>query len=600
MNIDIIGEYPYYRDQPQLWRKKLLAMKEIGITHVSCYVPWRHHCSGPTSAMVFDSGDRDLEGFLRLMTELQMKCLIKPGPFIHAEVQLGGIPDFLSPSHDPSLAIAYSDRGLDCDSGAAPMMSQGKYLPHFEDPCFQRYWIEWLTIFAQKILNRYLHPHGPIVSVQLGNEGIYSDANLPLKCPLGTREDQASALIPAQLLAKRLQKMRQIIENVVKKFTSSFTFIATMPLPSRMGERKDDAPLDYHSWNKRIIPQLWGENIEYAFGSWVGNPLESVRAFWGKTWAIRRSCRASNTEENWGFLWDDPQINQHAHQIFPAIMALSGGAQAISIYCACATAHWGESIDLDRDFVKKQFGDEKFFGPPYAADAPINYQGEITEKGRWLQDLCTFLRASRCDSRCVRECRSVYEGMDDPLVILFDEQLTEDYEREVLAPAKVLYQLGVPFVFRSINEVLEQFKGECFRNFVVTTTNQLLQQTVAKLLPTPSILISAAANATTFEQQIKELFPQQIIFSQSQEDLYGSLLQYDNDHILFILNRSNCDRNFVGALMPLNLKFEGAITAEGAAMVRFFVPGDPAGDPAKYSAGYSVYSSAASVFRVFV
>src|ERR1041384_308713 len=105
----IAGDYPYYRDRPERWAAKLAQMRAVGIEGVTFYIPWRHPLvveADGSRRFVFSGGPEDNRNVVRFIEEIGRAGLLglaKPGPFIHAEVQIGGLPDHVSPSHDTTL-----------------------------------------------------------------------------------------------------------------------------------------------------------------------------------------------------------------------------------------------------------------------------------------------------------------------------------------------------------------------------------------------------------------------------------------------------------------------------------------------------------------
>lgn len=149
----LAGDYPYYRDDPDLWAPKLRAMSAAGLEVVSFYVPWRHH-ELDAGRFAFDGpGNRDLIAFLQHIRQAGLCALAKPGPFVHAELPLGGLPDRLSPTTDPLVQAATSADGQ-------PLLSQGRSLPSPHDPVFQWETERWLGAVAT-VLRPQVHPHGP-------------------------------------------------------------------------------------------------------------------------------------------------------------------------------------------------------------------------------------------------------------------------------------------------------------------------------------------------------------------------------------------------------------------------------------------------------
>ncbi|MCP9975770.1 alcohol dehydrogenase catalytic domain-containing protein [Streptomyces somaliensis] len=172
----VIGEYPYYRAKPERWAPNLRELRRLGVDVVSCYLPWRfHETLAPGGERAFDftgttDPQRDVAGLLTAARETGLRVLLKPGPFIHAEVQLGGLPDRLcGPDRTPYTGLH-----------GRTLTSQAKPLPSLFDPDVRDEAAVWLRAVADRVIAPALAPHGPVVAVQLGNEGICGDAHLPI------------------------------------------------------------------------------------------------------------------------------------------------------------------------------------------------------------------------------------------------------------------------------------------------------------------------------------------------------------------------------------------------------------------------------------
>lgn len=87
------GEIHYFRIPPSLWRDRLEKIKRCGCNFVSTYIPWNFH--EPVPGNIIWDGDRDLRKFLQICLELGLYVIIKPGPYICAEWDFGGFPDWL-------------------------------------------------------------------------------------------------------------------------------------------------------------------------------------------------------------------------------------------------------------------------------------------------------------------------------------------------------------------------------------------------------------------------------------------------------------------------------------------------------------------------
>jgi len=87
------GAIHYPRVPRALWRDRIRAAKQAGLNCIETYVFWNAHEPSPGS---FDfTGDLDLRAFIEMVGEEGMFAIVRPGPFICAEWDLGGYPPWL-------------------------------------------------------------------------------------------------------------------------------------------------------------------------------------------------------------------------------------------------------------------------------------------------------------------------------------------------------------------------------------------------------------------------------------------------------------------------------------------------------------------------
>ncbi len=91
------GEFHYFRTPHELWEDRLVKMKRCGCNQVTTYIPWNWH--EPEEGKERWTGDQDLARFLELCTQHGLFIVVKPGPYICAEWDFGGHPDWLLPKH---------------------------------------------------------------------------------------------------------------------------------------------------------------------------------------------------------------------------------------------------------------------------------------------------------------------------------------------------------------------------------------------------------------------------------------------------------------------------------------------------------------------
>lgn len=409
----IAGDYPYYRDRPELWAPKLKRMREAGIEVVTFYIPWRHHLARGGEFVFSGEDNRNVLGFIDRIAGAGLLAIAKPGPFVHAEIQLGGLPDRLSPTNAPSIAgvLAADEKPLSCMDSA---------LPSGADPVFSKEAQAWLTAVADQVLKKNLHPRGPVVAVQLGNEGLYSDVSMGIDA-----YDYAEPAL--RRFRDFLAGKYRTIECLNNRHGTSWRAFEDVPAVRTWKDAPLTALQDWGEWSERYLAGVFGawskslgevpkvvnipppaltasagldawlsrvrperfDGIQYGFTSWAGNVMRDEKAFLSYVLAAKRR-RGPNLEENWGFLWSDPACADPVTPAYHALLALAAGATGFNVYTACATDAWGPTIAADNGFLSRA-SNPHAYAAPYASEAPIGARGEPGRKFETLQLLTHFL-----------------------------------------------------------------------------------------------------------------------------------------------------------------------------------------------------------------
>ena len=88
------GEFEYWRlPSPSLWRDVMQKMKAEGFNAVTIYFNWGYH--SPKEGVYDFSGVRDVDKLLTIAEEVGIYVIARPGPYINAETDAGGFPDWL-------------------------------------------------------------------------------------------------------------------------------------------------------------------------------------------------------------------------------------------------------------------------------------------------------------------------------------------------------------------------------------------------------------------------------------------------------------------------------------------------------------------------
>ncbi|XP_017111219.1 beta-galactosidase [Drosophila elegans] len=139
----IAGSFHYFRAHPATWQRHLRTMRAAGLNAVTTYVEWSLH--NPRDGVYVWSGIADLEHFIRLAVGEDLLVILRPGPYICAERDMGGFPYWLLNKY-PGIQLRTADVN---------------YLSEV------RLW--YAQLFAK--MSKYLYGNGgPIIMVQVENE----------------------------------------------------------------------------------------------------------------------------------------------------------------------------------------------------------------------------------------------------------------------------------------------------------------------------------------------------------------------------------------------------------------------------------------------
>jgi len=144
----ISGEMHYPRVPRAYWADRFQKAKAMGLNTITTYVFWNVHEPRPG---VYDfSGQNDVAEYLREAQAAGLNVILRPGPYVCAEWELGGYPSWLL--KDPTLVLRSTD------------------------PRYTAAVHRWFQRLGQEIQPLLLKNGGPIIAVQLENEyGSFGD-----------------------------------------------------------------------------------------------------------------------------------------------------------------------------------------------------------------------------------------------------------------------------------------------------------------------------------------------------------------------------------------------------------------------------------------
>ncbi|MBS1737689.1 MAG: beta-galactosidase [Bacteroidetes bacterium] len=90
----ISGEIHPARVPQEYWRHRIQMAKAMGCNTIAAYVFWNHQESSP-GVFDFKTGNKNIARFIRICQEEGMWVLLRPGPYVCAEWDFGGLPPYL-------------------------------------------------------------------------------------------------------------------------------------------------------------------------------------------------------------------------------------------------------------------------------------------------------------------------------------------------------------------------------------------------------------------------------------------------------------------------------------------------------------------------
>ncbi|OXB65775.1 hypothetical protein ASZ78_004451 [Callipepla squamata] len=184
------GSVHYFRVPREYWEDRMLKMKACGLNTLTTYVPWNLH--EQTRGKFDFSENLDLEAFLSLAAKNGLWVILRPGPYICSEWDLGGLPSWLL--QDPEMQLRTTYKGFTEAVDAyfdhlmpivVPLQASAIHCPVYTDECWAvkqptnrsalfgepllvvvAHKLQWLSPFCFRQYKR----GGPIIAVQVENE----------------------------------------------------------------------------------------------------------------------------------------------------------------------------------------------------------------------------------------------------------------------------------------------------------------------------------------------------------------------------------------------------------------------------------------------
>jgi beta-galactosidase len=274
-------------------------------------------------------------------------------------------------------------------------------LPAPLDPVFSAEAEAWFGAVRRELLEPFGGKDGPIMLIQLGNEGIYSNAQ---HAPWAYDYSDSSIGLYRRWLADRYGDLDSYRRTVGP--TDSWETIEPPRAWRRLGRLADalpyrdwsayqaaymaelyrrlkgwlgtqlpclvnvNPPLAKHygidAWLSRVDPDLWPD-VHYGFTDWIGVASDDEGVVDRYEVMVRRA-RGPNLEENWGI--SDLYAGAYAADAVPfhqTLLVAALGGTGHNVYPGARTTSWDD--DLDRLHDK-----------PYAPTSPITESGRPSSR----------------------------------------------------------------------------------------------------------------------------------------------------------------------------------------------------------------------------
>jgi len=138
------GEMHPIRVPAEYWMQRIRMVKAMGLNTVAIYLMWNALEKEP-GVFDFESGNRDFVRFIKLCQQEGMWVYLRPGPYVCAEWDFGGLPPYLL--REPDMRVRHKD-----------------------DARYMKAVTRYMDAIAPRIAPLMAERGGPILMVQVENE----------------------------------------------------------------------------------------------------------------------------------------------------------------------------------------------------------------------------------------------------------------------------------------------------------------------------------------------------------------------------------------------------------------------------------------------
>lgn len=266
----VSGAMHYFRIPSALWNDRIRKAKLAGLNCIETYIAWNVH--EPEEGRFDFSGEQDIDRFFSLVEEAGMCLIVRPGPYICAEWDNGGLPAWLTGK-----------------SGIAVREDNPIYLQAID-----RYFDHLLPIVAKHQVTR----GGGVVLVQNENEYYYAGRPGAQEYLQHLHDRIRCAGVDVPIISCNYQKV--VLPDEIECLNSWHEFEKGIESLRRI---QPDAP--------KMVTEYW----DGAFEVW-GQPAQSPKSVAS---VFRRCCEIIGSRAMWNYyMWHGgTNWSFYAARLFP-------------------------------------------------------------------------------------------------------------------------------------------------------------------------------------------------------------------------------------------------------------------------------------------
>lgn len=225
----ILGAVHYWRIERKLWSEILDKVAGMGFSMIETYIPWSVH---EVRRGHFDFGQKkpenDVDAFLNMCHEKNLHVLVRPGPHINSELTYFGFPERVLADKDCQAVTAQNTPAI------MPVPPRGFPAPSYASDKFYEETGVWFDAICP-ILEKHLHPKGPVIAIQADNECSYFMRTNAYDLDYSEGSKKLYHLF--------LEQKYKNIEALNEVYGTSYSRFSQADMPRRFGaQNRDDLP----------------------------------------------------------------------------------------------------------------------------------------------------------------------------------------------------------------------------------------------------------------------------------------------------------------------------------------------------------------------